>query len=124
MEGYKATVREASRELTARERIKFKDITVTIDNVFELAQFMMYDSSYSLADVTKYWKTYFGDRGNVVGSTLGNYTATLHSIVMPNDKYPTTTYADDVLGFTIPAADDLRTNSDTVGYYYQATYHS
>lgn len=53
MEGYKATVREASRELTARERIKFKDITgcVSMDAATKEEELIITPISYAIIDV-------------------------------------------------------------------------
>ena len=78
MEGYKATVKEASRELTARERIKFKDITgtfsldtATVDGelVITPVAFAVVDVHNENSDNKDYTKYIIEDASGVLYST-------------------------------------------------------
>lgn len=53
MEGYKATVREASKELSARERIKYKDITGTtsLDSATKEEEIVITPIAFAVVDV-------------------------------------------------------------------------
>lgn len=53
MEGYSTTIREVSRELTARERIKLKDTTnaIKLDEAANEAPFVFTPVAYAILDI-------------------------------------------------------------------------
>lgn len=53
MEGYSVKIREASKELSAKERIKLKDTTnaVSLDDVTQQGDFILYPDAYVILDI-------------------------------------------------------------------------
>lgn len=53
MEGYSVTIRETSKQLSAKERIKVKDTTqaISLDDVTQQGDFILYPDAYVILDV-------------------------------------------------------------------------
>lgn len=53
MEGYSVTIRETSKQLSAKERIKAKDTTqaISLDDVTQQGDFILYPDAYVILDV-------------------------------------------------------------------------
>lgn len=53
MDGYSVTIRETSKQLSAKERIKAKDTTkaISLDDVTQQDDFILYPDSYVILDV-------------------------------------------------------------------------
>lgn len=53
MTGYEVTIRETSKQLSAKERIKVKDTTqaVSLDDVTQQGEFILYPDAYVILDV-------------------------------------------------------------------------
>ena len=53
MEGYSVSIRETSKQLSAKERIKVKDTTqaISLDDVTQQGDFILYPDAYVILDV-------------------------------------------------------------------------